>query len=264
YERGIVDERLTGRPLRFGDPKLVEDLLEDIAERRGLGDILAESTHAVKIFGPPSADYLIAVKGLPQSDPHDPRIVKSFALGLAVASRGADHLRNRPTLDFLNLPDGMRRDIYGQEVDSAITSYMTKEVLVKFHEDIYAVVDSLGLCKFICHGFNSPHLLTYDHFARLIELACGLRFDSGHLREVGARIVDTERLINQREGLTSKDDTLPKRYFDDPLPLGPYAGERIDREHFEAMRARYYARRGWTDDGRVTPSRIVELQSIGG
>jgi aldehyde:ferredoxin oxidoreductase len=264
YERGIIDERLTGRPLRFGDPKLVDDLLEDIAERRGFGDILAESTHAAKIFGPPSADYLLAVKGLPQSDPHDPRIVKSFALGLAVASRGADHLRNRPTLDFMNLPDRMRETIYGQAVDPEITSYATKEILVAFHEDIYAVVDSLGQCKFICHGFNSPHLLTYDHFARLIELACCLRFEPAYLREVGARIVDTERLINQREGLTSKDDTLPKRYFDEPLPLGPYADERIDRDQFEAMRARYYARRGWTGDGRLKPSRVLELQSIGG
>jgi aldehyde:ferredoxin oxidoreductase len=261
YERRLIDERLTGRPLGFGDPKLVEDLLEDTAERRGFGDVLAESVHAATAFGPPSGRYLIAVKGLPQSDPHDPRIVKSFALGIAVASRGADHLRNRPTLDFMNLPDRLRETIYGQPVDPEITSYASKEVMVAYHEDIYAVVDSLGLCKFVCHGFNSPHLLTYDHFAHLIELATGLRLEARDLCEVGGRIVDLERLLNQRLGLTAADDTLPPRYFDDPLPLGPYAGERIDRERFEAMRARYYRRRGWSEGGRLLPARAAEVKA---
>jgi len=57
------------------------------------------------VFGPESLEYLIAIKGLPQSDPHDVRYIKAFALGIAVASRGADHLRNRPTLEILELPE---------------------------------------------------------------------------------------------------------------------------------------------------------------
>lgn len=261
YERGLIDERLTGRPLAFGDPELVASLLRDIAGRRGFGDVLAESSQAVRHFGGASRDYLTAVKGLPQSDPHDPRIVKSFALGIAVASRGADHLRNRPTLDMMSLPGRMRREIYGTEVSGEVTAYETKEHAVAFHEEIYAVVDSLGLCKFICHGFNSPHLLGYEHFSRLIALATGLEVPAETLRAVGRRIIDTERLINLREGLTRKDDTLPARYFDEGVPAGPYAGERIDRLRFEALLSRYYALRGWLPDGTLSATRVRELES---
>ncbi|MFQ5692472.1 MAG: aldehyde ferredoxin oxidoreductase family protein, partial [Nitrospinota bacterium] len=83
YEKGIVTPEMTGgRELRFGDYDLIVDLLNDISERRGFGDVLADSTQAWKAFGEASKDYLIASKGLTQTDPHDPRILKGFALGL--------------------------------------------------------------------------------------------------------------------------------------------------------------------------------------
>ena len=263
YQRGIIGPEVTGRELHFGDAGLVRDLLLDISERRGFGDILAESTRAVRRFGERSRDYLIAVKGLPQSDPHDCRYIKSFALGLAVASRGADHLRNRPTLEILYLPPELNARIYGREVDPDITSYRDKEVLVHFSENIFAVVDSLGICKFVCHGFNSPHLLKYEHFSELIRLATGLALSPEELREVGKRVVDLERYINLRLGVTRQDDTLPKRYFDDPMPLGEARGHHIDRAEFEGMLSRYYTLRGWDEEGRLPPGRVAELEALG-
>jgi aldehyde:ferredoxin oxidoreductase len=262
YERGIIDERMTGRPLRWGDYEGMRQLLEEIAYRRGFGDILAESTQAWQVFGEASKDYLIAVKGLPQTDPHDVRILKGFALGIAVASRGADHLRNRPTLEIMTLPAEVKEKLYGAPVNPEITAYDTKEIVVKFSEDIYAVNDALGLCRFVCHGFNSPHLLTYDHYARLVELASGARYGPEYLRQVGILINDTERLLNARFGLGRGDDTLPKRYFDDGMPLKGYRGERIDRREFEAMLTRYYALRGWHADGTLPAGRVREIEDL--
>jgi len=46
YERGIIGDETTGRPLRYGDFELVRDLIQDIASRRGFGDLLAESSKA--------------------------------------------------------------------------------------------------------------------------------------------------------------------------------------------------------------------------
>ena len=68
-----------------------------MAAREGFGNVLADSTRAVEKGHYPAEalKYRIAVKGLGQSDPHDARILKAFALGLAVATRGMDHLRNR-------------------------------------------------------------------------------------------------------------------------------------------------------------------------
>lgn len=264
YERGIIDDATTGGPLLWGDVGRMLGLLSDIALRRGFGAVLAESTQALRLglLPPEARDYLIAVKDLPQSDPHDPRYIKSFALGVAVSSRGADHLRNRPTLDILGLPDEVRQSVYGEETSADPTAYETKEIVVAFSETIFAVCDALGLCRFVCHSWNSPKLLGYEHFRELVRLAVGLELSEEELQEMGRRIVDLERMVNARLGLTRTGDTLPRRYFEDPFPGGTTAGHRIDREEFEKLLSRYYVRRGWDEQGRIPEAREEELREL--
>ena len=262
FERGYLTEKEAGGVLRFGDYPRLRQLIEDIAYRRGLGDVLAEGSLLVEKFGPETADFLITVKGLPQSDPHDVRYLKGFALGIATSSRGADHLRSRPTLEILDLPSEVRRQIYGEPVDPNPTSYRTKGRLVYFHENIYAVVDCVGICKFVCHGFNSPRNLNYTHFKELIKVAYGLEFTEQDLENVGRRVIDLERLLNYRmKGISRKDDTLPARYFDEPMPSARAKGSRIDREGFNKMLDDYYALRGWSKDGLLPPERVAELDA---
>ncbi|MCK5645538.1 MAG: aldehyde ferredoxin oxidoreductase C-terminal domain-containing protein, partial [Anaerolineales bacterium] len=262
YQRGMIDDELSGGPLEWGDFDRIHQLILDIAHRRGFGDILAESSQAKAQFPESAEDYLIAVKDLPQSDPHDVRYIKSFALGIAVASRGADHLRNRPTLDILRLPDDVRYKIFGVETSSDPTSYDGKAAMVAWHDDIYAVADSVGICKFVTHGFNSPHLLGYDHFSSLIEAVTGLRFEEKELREAGGNVIDLERLINLELGRSKLDDTLPKRYFDDPMPARVTKGHKIDRDKFAVMLGEYYQARGWDQEGRLSPERMEELEAL--
>ncbi len=64
-------------------------------------------------------------------------------------------MRNRPALDaFPRLPDATRRRIYGKGVSSDPTSYKGKEKAVAFSDDIYAVIDALGICKFLCQAMR--------------------------------------------------------------------------------------------------------------
>jgi aldehyde:ferredoxin oxidoreductase len=262
YQRGLIDDSMTGSPLHWGNYETVHALIEDIAYRRGFGDKLAESTQAARFFPPEARDYLIAVKNLPQSDPHDVRYFKGFALGIAVASRGADHLRNRPTLEVFKLPDEARAKIYGRANDPDPTGYIDKGLIIAWSDDIFAVGDCLGLCRFITRGFNSPHLLGYEEFCDLIAAATGLEYTPETLRAVGRRTLDTERLINADFGLTRADDTLPKRYFDDPMPARKTQGHHIDREKFQNMLDDYYQERGWDRDGRVSTEKIAEIDSL--
>ncbi|HJW90951.1 MAG TPA: aldehyde ferredoxin oxidoreductase family protein [Anaerolineales bacterium] len=262
YQRGLIDDRLTGGPLHWGDYEQVYSLIHDIAYRHGFGDILAESSQAARFFPPQAVDYLIAVKGLPQSDPHDVRYFKGFALGIAVASRGADHLRNRPTLEVFQLPEDLRARIYGRPNDPDPTGYRDKGLIVAWSDDIYAVADSLGICKFVTRGFNSPHLLGYEDFCELIAAATGLEYTPVSLRQVGRRVLDTERLVNAGFGLTRADDTLPKRYFDDPMPARKTKGHRVDRQQFQIMLDEYYAERGWDKDGVVPAERQAEIDQL--
>jgi len=263
FEKGYITEEQAGRVLRFGDYEMVKQLLYDITYRRGLGDTLAEGSWLVDKFGPETGEFLMAIKGLPQSDPHDVRYLKAFALGIATSSRGADHLRSRPTLEILDLPAEFMRRNYGQPVNPNPTAYETKAVLVTFSENIFAVVDCMGICKFVCHGFNSPRNLNYDHFRELTKLATGLDFSKEELQEVGARVLDQERLINyQEKGITRKDDTLPGRYFDEPMPSARAKGSYIDREKFQEMLDEYYHIRGWDDNGMLPQERIDELNRL--
>ena len=262
YQRGLVDDRLTLGPLVWGDFERVYDLILDMAHRHGFGDLLAESTQARHQLPPEAADYLIAVKDLPQSDPHDVRYIKSFALGIAVASRGADHLRNRPTLDILRLPDETRQAIFGFDTNPDPTAYEGKARMVAWHDDIYAVSDCLGICRFVTHGFNSPHLLGYQHFAELIQAATSMEIGADEIQQVGRRVIDLERWLNLKFGRRRKDDTLPRRYFEDPMPARATKGHLIEREKFEGMLDEYYAARGWDVQGNLRAERVAQLESF--
>jgi len=262
YQRGLVDEQVTQAPLAWGDFERVYDLILDMAHRRGFGNLLAESTQAGHQLPAQAADYLIAVKDLPQSDPHDVRYIKSFALGIAVASRGADHLRNRPTLDILRLPDRLRQQVFGFDTNPEPTGYEGKARMVAWHDDINAVADCLGICRFVTQGFNGPHLLGYEHFAELIRAASGLDMTLDEIREVGRRVTDLERWLNLQFGRTRADDTLPRRYFDDPMPARASKGHRIERAKFAAMLDEYYHARQWDEQGRLSPERSAELEGF--
>ena len=264
YERGIIDEKLTGGlELEFGNYEMSEKLIEMISRREGFGDILAEGQWSADKLNDPNRDYLIAVKGLPQSDPHDVRYMKAFALGIATSSRGADHLRSRPTLEvFFKLPPDVRNKIYGAEIANNPTTLDTKEHVVSWSENIFATIDCLEMCKFICHGFNSPHFVDYDWMRKLIYAASGWEYSDEDIRKIGPRVIDIERLFNMKHGLTKADDTLPRRYFDDPSPLKAAKGHHIDRKEFAKALDRYYEVRGWSKEGIVGEDREKELEAM--
>ncbi|MEM2870380.1 MAG: aldehyde ferredoxin oxidoreductase family protein [Thermoplasmata archaeon] len=264
YQQGKLDKKLTdGEELRWGDYEQAVRIINKIARREGFGNILAEGNRAAAKLGDPNKDYLIAVKDIPQSDPHDVRYMKAFALGIATASRGADHLRSRPTLEiFFKLPLEVKERIYGKGVTADPTSYDGKALVVTWSERIFATIDCLEMCKFICHGFNSPHFVDYSWMKELVYCVTGWEMSEAEVSEVGRRTVDLERLFNFKQGMTEAHDTLPRRYFDDPSPLRAARGHHIDRQKFAKMKAEFYALHGWTEDGRVPEERRMELEAI--
>ena len=255
FQRGIITEQHTGGlALQWGDAGMVEKLLFMMAARAGFGNVLADSTRAVENghYSAEALKYRIAVKNLGQSDPHDARILKAFALGLAVATRGMDHLRNRVTLEInarINDNPEFKRELYGGPVSAEPTSYVDKERAVRACEDIYAVGDAVGMCRFTTKLFNSPSLPGLEEFREQLENVTGLQFTAAELERCGLNIMGVERLINHRLGVRRKDDTLPDRWFDEPNPSGPYKGEKIDRREFDAMLTRFYEISRLTSEG---------------
>ncbi len=267
YEKGIITEKDTdGLKLEWGNDDVVLELVKQIAFREGIGDTLAEGPlRAAKKFGPESLKYLIHVKGM--SNLHsDERPTPALALNIAVASRGADHLRGRPAIDLYNLPMKVLERVYrnpdgykGPLVNN-YSEYKGKPRQVMWQEMIYMAVDCIGMCKY--HTvFLSPNHPSFEEFAEMIRLNTGLEFTALDIWEVANRCYTIERLYNLREGMKRDDDWLPDRYFDEPTKLGlPVArGKKIDRKKFKAMLDEYYKLHEWDENGVPKPELLEKL-----
>lgn len=214
-EKGEVDENV-----KFGDGDKVIELVKKIALRKGIGDILAEGTKRASEILRVSVEP-IHVKGLEPAG-YDPRGLYGMALGYAVSPRGACHMRScayRPNLAGVV-------DRFSPEGQAA---------LVKDLEDMYCVVDSFVLCRFLCLPVIGPIL--WDELARLYRIVTGVKVAVEELKRIGERIYNLTRKFNEREGV--REDKLPSFFFKSPLRV--YGKEVVVREEdFKRMLEEYY------------------------
>ncbi len=246
-ERGdLGPEDLGGLVLRWGDLDTFMEAVKRIALREGrLGKLLADgSPRAAERIGR-GLGYAIQVKGL-ELPAYDARGLKGMALGFAVSSRGGDHLTSGAYA--VELPG----KLWVYEGINA-RSPRGKGVLVKEMEDLMAVYDITGVCKF------SRYALTPEPLAEFVSALLGEEITPGNLLLAGERVVNLERLINLRWGLRREDDTLPERLLREPIKRGPCEGCVVSPEELEAMKNEYYAARGWSPQGKPTKTKLIEL-----
>lgn len=262
HERGIVDEKMFGglKP-EWGSEDYMLGMIEQIVFRRGLGAILADGiNYASERLGNNSKYYALHVKG--QSwILSDDRAVPSFALGMAVATRGCDHLRSRPASDLYGLPEDFLKKLYGGYVSSDFRSYEGKSRMVRWHELQYAVVDSLGLCKFQTR-FISVHAPSFDEWSKIVEYACDLKLSPTDLFEIGERIYTLERMFNIRNGFGREDDYPPERMFKEgtvATNVTVKPGTKLDYEKYDELLSEYYSLHGWGDEGVPTEKGLEKL-----
>ncbi len=245
FERGILTVKDTrGIDLRFGSGEDLVKCIRFIAERRGLGDLLAEgSLRASRIVAQGTDVWAMQVKGL-EMPGYEPRSLKTMALGLAVSTRGACHNRSSAyEADFSSRVNRL-------EVDDE-RGRITAE-----GEDFSAVLDSLIWCKFLRKAFRD----LYEESAEIYQRITGWDMTADELRLAGERINNLKKAFNVREGWTRKDDTLPQRVFDETLPTGVVEGVGLSRADLDMMVAGYYRARGWNKDGTIPEGKIRELE----
>ena len=216
YRRGKLDYKID-----YGDTERIAELIRLIVKREGVGGLLAEGVReASRKLG--LEDIAIHVKGLEPAG-FDPRRLKGMGLAYAVSSRGACHLRGT----------FYKAELSGQISPDTIEG---KAELFIDYEDRAALFDSLILCRFF------RDLIGWDELSKIIEASTGLKLAKDDLKRMANRITTQARLFNIREGLTKKDDTLPRRFFRENLD-----GENtvIKEEEFNRMLDDYYRLRGW-------------------
>ncbi len=243
-EHGMLD-RAWNR-LDWGDGRAITSLITEIAHRRGLGGLLANGVQrAAEAIGSEARCFAMEVKGM-EVPCQDPRVAKGFGLAHATSNRGADHLYALPTMDTAHL-DQAGSDLLPHAMPELLDpdDVTYKPDMVKFSEEYCAVSDALGICKFTTT--ESYALYPEDVAQGLNTLGVGL--DAGALLEIGERLVNLERLINTRLGLSGSDDRLPDRFTDEAVVLESGETKSLPLAVFSGMLARYYRLRGWTPNG---------------
>ena len=133
-----------------------------------------------------------------------------------------------------------------------------KAKLTKSFQDLSAIIDSVGLCIFFAVRNLTEKSLDVPPtgIMEYLNAATGADYTLDELLRAGERIITAERLFLNKAGFSRKDDTLPKRLTDEPMPTGPAKGMVC---HLAEMLDEYYQEQNWTSDGIPKQARLKEL-----
>jgi aldehyde:ferredoxin oxidoreductase len=252
YEKNALTKEVVGFELKWGDANAIIALIHQIAKREGIGDVLAEgSREAARRVGQGTERFAIHVKGL-ELPYHDPRGFVAMAANYATASRGACHLEaltywRGVGIEWPGWEEGDPQSWIDQKrFDSSIGA----QTAVSF-QNYMTTYNPLGLCKFITKGSFTP-----AQTAELVNKALGWNWTGQDVLDAGAQLFNFKRLINNRLGITAKDDVLPIRLTTEPRPTGSAAGVLPD---MELMLKDYYRLRKWDENGAPTKDALLPV-----
>lgn len=253
YQRGLITKADTdGIELEWGNYEAFLKMIPKIAERQGIGDLFAEGAlRAARKIGRGAEQCLTHCKGATCMGT-DSRYSKTWQLGLAVATRGADHLRGATQ---------------GAIKDYAGTEEMEKQLYVEGQgkavydtQILTTLADSLEICKFSTQRVGMA--MSVKDMADLLSAATGMSgVDEDSLRTAADRIWTLERAFLVRQGVTREDDTLAGRWTEEPAHGGPLDGIPHNQEKWDRLLDEYYEFVGW-DKKTGAPTR-AQLESLG-
>jgi len=253
FESGILKESdLDGLNLTWGNAEAMCKLITKIANKEGIGILLGKGVrYSAKKIGKGSEKFAAHVKGL-EIPMHTPRIKKGLALSYLTSVRGACHMQSAHDQDYeqtqhpvsLGISDIMSR----HQVEG-------KANMVKITQDYRSLLECLVVCKFV---FNNSGSIGLDEISNLLNDTIGLRITQDELMMVGERIHNLCRLLGVREGVSRKDDFLPKR-FTERIIDGPEKGKYISQNVMSLLLDEYYLLRGWDTQGIPKEKKLMDL-----
>jgi aldehyde:ferredoxin oxidoreductase len=250
FENGLVSEKdVDGLNLRFANVEAMLAILEKIARREGMGDLLSRgSKKAAEEIGRGSMEFAIQVKGL-EIPYHEPRLNQGLGLHYSLHAPGADHVTG--VIDS-GLPSLMAT---WESLDVAEmmppTELSARKVRMVYELGLLrGLPNHLGLCSFM--PWNAKE------YGEAVEAATGWEVTLYKLMKAAERGMTMMRLFNLREGLTREDDRLPARLHAPPSD-GPLKGVAMDPEALRKSQEMYYQMMGWDKDGIPTQACLAAL-----
>ena len=252
FENNILNESDTGGIiLKFGNSEAMLQMIEKIAKREGLGDILAEGVkRAAEKIQNGAQEFAIHVKGqeLPM---HEPRLKQGLGLGYTISPTGAEHMHNLHDTVIANEGSMANLNTFGILTPLRLDDLSAKKVRALIYQMNWgALVNALVMCYFV--PWNS-----FEQ-TEIVRAVTGWNTSTFELMKVGERIMNMTRIFNLREGFTSDDDRLPDRFFQ-PHTSGALAETAIDLENFSEAKKIYYEMMGWDKNGVPSKIKLDEL-----
>lgn len=236
YERGHISKAEIGQTLDWGEGQALVELTRKTAYREGFGDVLAQGSYRMaKRYGVPELAMVSKKQEFPG---YDPRGSQGMGLAYATSPIGGSHMRGDPAyFELLGVPTVVNP-----------LEWNGKAQLVKIWQDLFSVIDAAGLCVFYSVRYLTDGKLEAapSGIRDYLNAATGAGYTLDELIEAGERIANAERQFLVKAGFSRKDDSLPPRLTDEPLPDGPAKGSVC---HLQEMLDQYYVARGWSADG---------------
>jgi aldehyde:ferredoxin oxidoreductase len=269
FQRGIITRKdADGLDLTWGNEDSAIALIQKIASREGFGDVLAEgSVRAAASIGRGAERYVMATKGMEMMQ-NDPRSAsRGWIFGQFTNPRGGDNVKSTHVyadrynpnwwIDQFDMPEDVKKRIYSMPPQEVGDSWEGKPLMCRWFEDMYSVANALGLCFFNV-GFRI--VLGPKYLSRLYSACTGLDTSPEEMITFGERVFTLLKVYNIRQGVTRKDDTVPDRFFEEPMPEGPARGAKLSRPTIDALLDEYYGLRGWDQKtGMPSHQKLVEL-----
>jgi len=244
YERGIIKRQsdVKGLKLKWGNIDTAIELVKMIADRDGLGNILAEGARYVgEHYG--VEEYAAHVKGLEFSS-QDPRAYFGMTMCYATSPRGACHMQG----DMYLVDLGQEIPELGIESTDRHSNERKAEIAIRC-QNFRALYNAIIMCQ--C---ANP---TVTSICKLLTYATGYEVKVSEVNKIGDRIFNLKRIFNNRMGVTRKDDRLP-RLIMTPLKEGGTLGNVPD---FDKQLREYYRHRQWDWlSGKPTKEKLKELE----
>ena len=268
FERGIISaEETDGLELRFGNHRAMIELIHYIAWRRGFGEVLADgAVRAAQRIGRGSESYVMHIKGL-ELPAYDVRGAKAHGLNYATTFTGADHNRGYAFQEIFGSPIPVSVDRFDIEGKGELC--MWNQVMEAAICDCptfcaFILSDSEGLLRDAEQGFaQSLNERRVGNVCDIISAATGLECTPAELIDIGERVNTLGRCFNLREGFSRKDDYLPERLAEEPIPGGASKGAKTPREIQDLLLDQYYKAYGYDRHGVPTRERLRKLKMSG-
>ncbi len=256
FEKGLISKKDTdGIELTWGNHRSMIEMVRNIGERKGFGELLGEGVRrAAERIGGNASEYAMHVKSL-EFPAHDPRALASHALGYATGSIGAAHMEHISAdalENWMELAQPRTSPELGFPVALGRFDVEGKGKLVAKTQDFGCLLDSITVCLFL----TLFHWIQPSHYLPLLNSATGWDMELDEFMLAGERIFNLKRMFSVRRGISRKDDTLPPRILTHRLTTG---GTRGNLFHLGLMLNEYYSVRGWSEEGIPTREKLAEL-----